>query len=369
MECGVNLIGYIRAEMGLGEAARGLARSLEASNTPFAIIDYEYENPARKQDDSWAHKIVDQPLYKINILHVNADHTPQAYEILPSEIFLDRYTIGYWAWELAEFPDEWVHAFTFVDEVWVPSDFVHQALYPKSPVPVRSVPHAVEQTTPSVSFGRDYFGLPLETFLFLVMYDVHSVRQRKNPDGAIKAFQEAFSPGDKKTGLVVKINNAVEMELTELKALRKGFANIHFISDVLSRHMMDSLLAACDCYVSLHRAEGFGLSIAEAMSLGKPVIVTNWSGSMDFTTPANSACVDYELTSLSQDFGPYKTGQLWAEPNLSHAAYWMRELRENQTIRANIGRAARKTIEQQLSSLVVGKQVHRRVMEICRAMA
>ncbi len=144
---GVNLVGYVRAEMGLGEAVRGEARALLEADVPFVILDHQSGTPARLQDGSWAHKIVEQPVFATNILHINADLLPQALQQLPPRLTKKRRNIGFWTWELPQFPAEWRGSFSLVDEVWVPSTFVQAAIGADAPVPVHVVPHAVRAPT------------------------------------------------------------------------------------------------------------------------------------------------------------------------------------------------------------------------------
>jgi glycosyltransferase involved in cell wall biosynthesis len=350
---GVNLIGYIRAEMGVGQATRGTAAALAAAQVPFVVLDYEFGNPSRMGDQSWANKVRPSAVHNVNLLYINADLTPQAVAHLPKETFRNRYTIGSWTWELPEFPDEWTPAFGLVDEVWVPSAFVQSSIGAKSPVPVVRMPHAVR--APGGPFlGRTQLDLPEDKFIFLMMYDLHSVRQRKNPEGAVEAFTRAFRPDDETVALVMKLNNANRAERQFVASLTEKRSNIHVIDRALTRHEVDSLIAATDCFVSLHRSEGFGLAIAEAMALGKPALATYWSGNVDFMSPANSACIDYELVEIAADYGPYRAGQRWAEPNIDHAAWWMRELASNPERGRTMGERARLDVESALDPSVIG---------------
>src|SRR5437870_972065 len=173
------------------------------------------------------------------------------------------------------------------------------------------------------------FGLPENSFLFLTVCDTRSVLERKNPLGAVKAFRTVFTD-DRRASLVIKMNTAhfQQAELDRVREEMSGCENIFLIDSVLTRAQMNALLKASDCVVSLHRAEGFGLVPAEAMSLGKPVIVTAWSGSADYIRPDNCAAIGYELVTLGKDYGPYKANQSWAEPDLDEAAQWMRRLVE-----------------------------------------
>jgi len=281
-------------------------------------------------------------------------------------VFDGRYTIGAWTWELPDFPDEWMPSFDLVKEVWVPSTFVQQAIALKSPVPVVRMPHAVQ--APAGPFmSRAELGLPPDPYLFLMMYDVFSVRQRKNPEGCIQAFCGGFAPDDDSVGLVIKLNNADQAERSLIERLIDGRRNIHLVDRTLSRHEVDSLLAATDCFVSLHRSEGFGLAIGEAMALGKPVVATYWSGNVDFMSPWNSAPVGYELTTLQRDHGPYRAGQQWAEPDLENASWWMRELAQDRSRSAEIGRRAQIDIELGFSPEAVGGLIEARLRHIRRS--
>ena len=353
---GVNLVGYIRAEMGIGEAARGLASALDASGVPFGIIDYEVGNPSRQNDETWLHRLVDEPTYGINILHVNADLVAKARRHLGRRLFKNRYTIGFWAWELPDFPDRWQSSFDLVDEIWTPSSFVMKAVAQKSTKPVHCFPHPIAKG-PGPYLDRVFFKLPERPFLFLSMYDLHSIPQRKNPYGSIMAFKTAFRPDDPEVGLVLKVNNANKREWKALQELIGRYRNIYLVDQVLSRHQVDSLLAACDCFVSLHRSEGFGLVLAEAMGLGRPVIGTGWSGNMEFMNQQNSVCVKYELKKLGKRYGPYDAKQYWAEPDLLDAAEWMVRLREEPQLAAQLAEQGRQDVERLLSPRAIGDRI------------
>lgn len=362
---GINLIGFIRAEMGIGEAVRGLANALDMAEIPFGVIDYVNFNKSAMGDDSWLHKIVPEPEYPTNILYVNADMVPEVVNSLPARYFKARYTIGYWVWELPEFPDQWLQAFECIDEVWVPSQFVQQAISQKSKVPVVCIPHTIEKTS-TLYLKREFFKLPKSPFLFLMMYDTFSQPERKNPLGAIAAFRQAFTPDRQDVGLVIKVNNASEADIKTLQEAIQDYPTIHIIDATLSRYEVDSLIHSCDCYVSLHRAEGFGLGIAEAMALGRPAIATHWSGNTDFTNPDNTACVGYELRQLGQDYGPYQAHQYWAEPDIAEAARWMRRLADDPAYARQLGTQAQKEVTEQLSPHVVGQRIRQRLLEIER---
>jgi glycosyltransferase involved in cell wall biosynthesis len=126
------------------------------------------------------------------------------------------------------------------------------------------------------------------------------------------------------------------------------------------------LESTCDCFVSLHRSEGFGLGLAEAMYQGKPVIGTDWSGNTDFMNAENSCPVRYSLERLDQSFGPYSKGQTWAEPDSDHAAWFMRRLVEDDSYRRRIAAAGQETIRSDYSPRAVGRRYLERLALISR---
>ena len=256
-------------------------------------------------------------------------------------------------------------SFEYFDEVWVGSNFVLDAISRVSPIPVVRIPLALREGTDSVGRGdRSNLGLSAESFVFIFMFDFHSFIARKNPLGLIEAFKMAFSDEDD-AWLILKSahsgTNAADFEA--VKAATTG-AKIKLIDTILSEGETTALLSTCDCYVSLHRSEGFGLPIAEAMSLGKPVIVTAYSGNMDFTTPSNSLLVKYRLVDLDRDYGPYKKGSVWADPSLDHAADLMRYAYEHRDVGNAMGRRAREDVLQLFHPRVVGRQMHDRLQRV-----
>jgi glycosyltransferase involved in cell wall biosynthesis len=198
------------------------------------------------------------------------------------------------------------------------------------------------------------------------MGDASSVMARKNPIAAVRAFQKAFSKNDSRVGLVLKVRerNPFRRDMSSLRGEIAGWPNIHLLEQSMTRQEINSLLAVTDCFVSLHRSEGFGLVPAEAMSLGKPVIMTHWSGNVDYMTPDNSIGIAYELVKLQRDYGPYKAGQLWAEPDVEQAANWMTRLAGDHDLAHAFGRRGQQTIQKNLSPRVVGDLIQKRLSEI-----
>jgi glycosyltransferase involved in cell wall biosynthesis len=361
---GVNIIGFIRAEMGLGESSRLAARALESVNIPFDMMNFPII-ASRADDLTWQHKEVSEPSFKVNVIHTNADTMRSVHKHFGPELFDRRFNIGYWHWELPDFPNEFCDGFHFVSEVWAPSNFVVESIAKKSNVPVIRIPHGIEVHAPD-HINRQKFDLPNDKFLFLSMYDTQSYYRRKNPQGAILAFKQAFAPSDYSVGLVVKLNHLSmnPNDINEINDLVSGYPNIHVLDKVLSRVEMNGLLNSIDCFVSLHRSEGYGLGLAEAMYLGKPVIGTNWSGNVDFMNEGNSCPVNYSIVDVGGDWGPYKGYQQWAEPDLGHAAHYMRELVYNVGYRHSIAQNGKTHIQTYFSPQVVGNMVGDRLRQL-----
>jgi glycosyltransferase involved in cell wall biosynthesis len=362
---GVNLVAYIRAEMGLGVAARGMASALRAADIPFNVINLETGNYSRHNDLSWSHKEARRSDYDVTIVCVNPDNSFNLRTHVPLTVLGDRYVIGYWFWELPEMPDEWMSEFEFTDEVWAATNFIKDAVASKSPAPVIRIPPVVLMGQ-GKNLSRADLGLPENRFVFLAMFDAASVLQRKNPLGVLHAFKRAFAADDARVALVLKFNNPDSREpvLHVVREESASHENVFLLDQPMDKEEVISLIKASDCFVSLHRSEGFGLGPAEAMSLGKPAIITNWSGNTDYMTADNCIPIDYELVKLGQDYGPYKAHQHWAEPDLEQAAHWMKRLVLEPELARTIGFAGQQTINLEFSPSVVGKLIQDRLRQI-----
>ena len=363
---GVNMVGYLHAESGVGEAARSSIRGLVDANIPTSLIDYRVGNVSR-MSEKVAAEFEQFGSYNINLVHVNADQSGVVREHLANEVFDNRYTIGYWYWEMPVFPDFLDFAFENVDEIWVATEYILNAISQKTDKPVKLVPPNVSVSV-DTSITRADFGLKDDEFVFFHMSDVLSMPERKNPMAVISAFKQAFTEEtEQPVKLLLKITNLdrnPELE-AQIKEAIDDDPRISMIFGYLEREHLNSLLANIDCYVSLHRAEGFGLPIAEAMCLGKVVIATMWSGNVDFMNQKNSLPVTYELVELQEDIGPYEKGQVWAEPSINDAADKMFNIVGNGALQESLGEAARQTIAEHFSPASSGKAMKQRLKELC----
>jgi hypothetical protein len=343
---GVNLYGYAKGELGIGEDVRLAAAALRTQGIPFSIINVEPGKEISQEDHSVHEWISKKPTYAINLLCITGVEQARLTCERGTAMFGDRYNIGLSPWELPHWPASCLHTYGAVDEIWGISNYTAKAFH-SSPLPVRAMTLPV-QVGEVESIGRREFGLPENPFLFVFSFDIHSSLARKNPDGVIRAFQKAFpKDGPDKVGLVMKVNVAPariqKMNLLErvdfylnkqhswngVKRLAAGDSRIHFIEESMRRPRVMALYKACDCYVSLHRAEGFGRGIAEAILLGKQVLTTGFSGNMDFCHEPRVALVRHGIRAIERGEYFWGDGQTWAEPDLDHAAELMREIRES----------------------------------------
>jgi len=321
---GVNVAGFLRAELGIGEAARNALAALDAARIPAIPVEGGWQPSSRQGAEITVVGAAEAP-YAVNLVCVNPDVLePWAAAIDPS-FFAGRHTIGFWWWEVQRIPDHFLPCFDLVDEVWCGSQFVLDAFAAVSPKPVVSVrvPVIVPPTPP---LSREELRVPGD-FLFLFLFDFNSSLARKNPLGLVEAFRRAFEPGEGASLLIKSINADLHPEKARL--LHDAVAELphaHLIDRYVSAPERDALLASADCYVSLHRSEGLGLTPAESMYLGKPVIATGWSGNLEFMTPENSYLVRHELVDVGPEGAPYPADGVWAEPDLDHAAELMRRV-------------------------------------------
>ena len=322
---GINFAGYFRSENGLGEAARLLAAVVDASGIPYTTTTYT-RSPSR-QGAPFVDRGDGVPRYDVNLLAINGDGVVAFAADTGPAFFERRHTIGAWAWETDRLPDRWAGSLEMVDEIWMPSDYSRAAVDGATEKPTFTFPHPIP-VPPPPRVGRSQVGLP-ESFTFLFAFDFFSRAERKNPLGLVEAFRRAFPrPGE--AALVIKTANGRRrpVELEQLRAAAGARTDVRIVDDYMPADRLRAMIGLCDCYVSLHRAEGFGLTMAEAMAQRRPVIATGYSGNLTFMTPDNSYLCGYRLVPVGQEAGFYSGGGRWADPDLEEAAQLMRHVFE-----------------------------------------
>ncbi len=367
---GALLIGHPFAVLGRAEDIRTAASAFDAAGVPFAMRnlhgDYGRELSVMHKDFDLMHREDSEAVYRANILVLNADEMDAAWERQRTSLESGYYNIGYWAWELSQLPDAWLPALSGLDEIWAPSRFIQQAVADKADCPVVWMPLAVEHRQTEVS-SREALGLPEDRFLFLFFFDFRSFVSRKNPMAVVRAFEQAFSSSDDSVGLVIKTNGMSECS-DAYEAFKcgdvTGDPRILWIDRVMDDREIRSLVGQCDCFVSLHRSEGFGRGLAEAMLMGKPVIATGYSGNLDFTNEENCCLVDYVLVPVGEGEYPFGAGQLWAEADVDMAAGFMRTLVNDPAFAREKGEAGARYIRRYHSFAAVGSRYRRRLEQL-----
>ncbi|MFN7941419.1 MAG: glycosyltransferase family 4 protein [Thermoanaerobaculia bacterium] len=339
---GVQLAGYLRSEIGTGELGRLLLAILDEAGIPTIPITFD-ETRARQQY-RFPTALSALPRYPVNFVAVNADQVPVFARRVGEDFFAGRFNIGYWAWEVEEFPEWMAASAARFDEIWAISGHAAAAIARRVDRPVRAFPLAID-VEGHRRRERSDLGLP-EGFLFVVCFDYDSVVERKNPLGAIRAYLRAFPSPARVSGprlLVKSVNGEFHPDqVAELAQVIAGRSDIELVDGYRSRRAQLQLLASCDALISLHRAEGFGLSMGEAMALGKPVVATAYSGNLEFMTPETARLVPYELAAIPAGAGPY-AGR-WAEPDLDAAAIALRSLASDPQAARELGDRARRHV-------------------------
>jgi glycosyltransferase involved in cell wall biosynthesis len=333
--------GPLRTASGIGETARLCHSALAAAGLPVYGVDL---TAAMMQE-------LDFPGYPFEsaealrgsgtvILHVNSPLMPLAMLKLGREFLHGKHVVGYWAWELPAAPSEWRLGVPFVHDIWVPSRFTAEALATLAAgrgVHVVPPPVAID-VKPANPAERD----TARPFTVLTIFNMASSFARKNPCAAISAFQSAFGD-DPRARLVIKLANisAYPRGLELIQAAISGARNVTLISAALEKNVLNALYFDADVLISLHRSEGFGLTLAEAMLHGLPVIATNWSGNVDFLTDDTGIPVPYRLVPAQDPQGTYQHPQLrWADADIEAAAAALRRLRADPSLRRKLGEAA-----------------------------
>jgi glycosyltransferase involved in cell wall biosynthesis len=362
---GLDHLGFFSAEHGVGEAARQLVGTLRSAGVEVSTINYT-DTESRlghpfECDNESRHKVL--------LTSINADQMLAAQHIMGAEFFRDRYVIGQWFWELEEAPDWYPPAYQFVNELWAPTRFIESMLRRSVPnhVTVTYTPLPVVAPVVDSSLSRAHYGLN-GRFMFLFAFDFMSVMKRKNPLGLVEAFSRAFAAGEGPMLVIKAINGDKrprDLELL-LEAARQN-SDVVILNQYLTRVETSTLTSLADCYVSLHRSEGLGLTISEAIALGVPVIATGYSGNLDFMTDANSNIVPSHRVRVGADAGGYSSNAIWAEPNVDEAARLMRYVYKNPGVAREKAKRAQSEILNAFTAERSGAIMRNRLEQIWRS--
>lgn len=368
------LVGHPFAPIGRGEDIRTSLRCFHAAGLDAAVYDLSGSRETADPgfDGNVAAHLVGSLSPDLNIFYLNGDEILKYLDPIRKRLPAGAYNIVCPQWELGAYPKEWGEQLDYFNEVWAASRFVFECLRASADVRVVYLPLSVQVELASF-LGRRYFQLPESAYLFFFCFDLSSFIDRKNPFAVVQAFERVCDARPKENiGLVIKLHGAERAAKGEtvagqfLAQINQSWTRdrIVVIDGVLTDNEIKNLIRCCDCFVSLHRSEGFGRAMAEAMFLGKPVVATAYSGNLDFMNEDNSCLVRYDLTDVGKDRYPFWQNQVWAEPDIDHAAALMLNLLDEQDYGRALGRTASRFIRTHFSHRAVGLKYKRRLQEI-----
>jgi glycosyltransferase involved in cell wall biosynthesis len=367
-EAGVVLVGHPFAPIGMGEHVRLTFRALKSVGVEAGIRDI-YSLEARDDPDyeqNYGSALQPRLCRGVNIFHINGDEVKQALAHLNDPAFSEAYNIIYPAWELGKYPQVWAKELQRFNEVWAPSQFIADAIVPVVDIPVVHMPLAVDVRLQSF-LSRRAFELPEHTFVYLFFFDYSSYMERKNPQALLAAFAD-LCERHPKAPLHLVLKTKGEPKGKEHRELEAGInrlgRRVQVIQEKLTDNQTKNLIRLADCFVSLHRAEGFGRGLAEAMVLGVPAIATGYSGNLDFMDSNCTELVGFELVPVGEKDYPFATGQCWAAPSVSDAVAAMERIYLNPGMaRARAAKAAAK-MRTQFSLRASGLRFSQRLREV-----
>jgi glycosyltransferase involved in cell wall biosynthesis len=359
---GVNVFGPVEVASGLGNAVRGHLRAMWDAGLRTRIFPFRFDSRQGEQQFRYAEE---SAFYDLSLVYANPDATDFVESIYGDEIRRSKRKVGIWVWELPAAPVEHAARTRRYDEIWVPSNFNRRAYFAVTKTPVHVVPYVVEPAKRSAVDFRTRLGMHESAFVFLYMLDASSFVERKNPLALLRAFGMEFD-GEPDVFLVLKVSNlnAASPFAEDLDVMRCVIGNLRVIQETFDESDVTALLCAADCYVSPHRSEGFGFTLAEAMALGKPVVATDYGSTCDFVRDGTGFPVRPTLVEIDADLGPYRGGAVWADTAAADLALEMRRVIRNPAEARRRSEAGRKLVQNRFSRQAIGRHIAERVQAV-----
>ncbi len=363
---GVNFYGPTGVVISPGTAARGYLAALRAAEIPVCLVPlheiFTHEASIGRFERG------EKPRHSVAIVQTNADSVHRFLHFHGRSFARAKYKIGIWVWELPAFRDEFWAEFSHFDEIWTPSVFCQRAIQALTAKPVIVMPHVVAAVPAPQTGWRERLGISRDEFMFLYVFDATSMVARKNPHCLVDAFEAAFTEHER-VRLVLKVTNAdKDPELgAYLAALEARNRRCLVLRQQMETLELAGLVGAADCYVSPHRTEGFGLTVAEAMALGVPAIATDYGGTVDFVTEEVGFPLRYRLVEIERSHGPYARGAIWPDPSREHLRELLRHVVANPGAAAAKGARARTLMLEDYSAAAIGRRMRDRLAAIAPA--
>lgn len=321
---GIDLAGYYRGSLGLGDSVRLLAKALQGSGIPCGFhalpLDRDTQDPQVPLTAGFPHSVA--------VVHANPPHLPALLRRYGSGFLGRRKLVGLWYWELEVVPDAWRAMAGLFDELWVASEWSRAHFAAQVDCPVHAFPFPADAIDPDPGGREAPFDLPEDRYIFLNLFDYHSSFDRKNPLAAVRAYLQAFPEDRGGAHMVVKSLNAdrAPEAHARLLAMAAGRADLQVVDADLPRPAMDTLYARAHCFVSLHRSEGLGLGFLQALRNGREALVTGYSAPAEFEGLPGLHLVPYRRVPVDTEFSHYRGLGCWADPDEDAAAQAMRTL-------------------------------------------
>lgn len=366
---GVLFIGYVEAGLGLAESLRGLVSAVAQRRMDFGIYPYRVGVESRIIGEFMPERYDRDHRYDISVTEVTVDQLATVFAYIDPRLTTGSYRILRTYWELPQAPKEWAPLLSQINEMWVPNQFVHDAFKGIFSGPITIIPPCVVVKDADYP-DRESLGMDEKRFYFLFSFDYFSSPHRKNPLGVLEAFQKAFPDRDDNVGLIIKSTGAETHHPDIKEKIRLAVEvdpRIRVIDTTMSRREVLGLIRACDCYVSLHRAEGFGLGMVEAMTFGNVVVGTDFSGSKDFLSEATGFPIAYDMRPVEPHEYIWSENQFWAEPRMESAVEAFKLVFGDRELRERKAAAGKILVDEKYSKVSVGAAVESRIREITRS--
>jgi glycosyltransferase involved in cell wall biosynthesis len=364
---GVELTGYLRASVGVGEAARRYAMALRSVGVPVVERDVPLQGRDSIEAEWPAADLLEPSEVAFNLLCMNPEQMVPYLAEPNAPDQAGRMTIGVWTWEVDVLPHRWSEACQGLTEVWTNSHFAATLLAKELPVPVIGFPPPLMLPTEAGVVTSSEFDLPAG-FRVLVMFDYLSTVERKNPLGAIDAYTRAFEPSDGAILVLKSVNGHHRPERrAEIIAAASDRPDVVLIDRTFVPSERDALITTCDCYLSLHRSEGHGMALAEAMSMGKPVVATSYGGNVEFMNDANSYLVGWTPAHVGEKVEHYPASAMWADPDVEEAAQTLLAIRADLPAARKKAEHGKADVWSMLGPAAVGASMRSRLEMLRRA--
>jgi glycosyltransferase involved in cell wall biosynthesis len=366
-ELGINIFGFINGEFGIAEATRLNCKAIQKAGIPLNILNYDVRTNHNSGDLTFKN-FSDTAPYSINLVQVSPSTSEilHFFEYFEYSLFKGKYNILYVAWESETLPEDYIVNINLFDEVWTPSEYCKKCLEKFIALPIHIIPHPIDIDLKSTEDPDALNFYDNDLFNFLFIFDYNSSIERKNVINLIEIFKDTFDKDDNNAFLTIKTSKS-DRFATEKKSILQTVGcskKIRIVEKIFDKNALNHIINNCDSYISLHRSEGFGLTLAEAMYLGKPTIATGYSGNLQFMNNENSFLIEAIKTSYGSNDLNYNSDTIWSEPSLQKASEFLKKVYSGEDDVVKIAEKGRYTIIDDFSLSRIGELIKKRCLEL-----